>query len=236
MSSALEDYFSPFCHAEHNSRSFPRICYISIASAPRAIIRLKNSVFINNRGGEPIFFHENDIIDLGNNVMRDNSDCSCCNGAFLQREGRSCLFINTDIGSVGTQPPTYSPVALPSLNTELKAPRGGTGYFNYNLADSQYGPENWGDVRDNAEHLRYKEMQETLGDRSLDNKCDLDSNQSPIDLCDYKINSECHEHHQTRTRSGDIQLGMGEITAQILPSKLRLKYYPDRPTEGKKFL
>ena len=146
--------FIPSCHAEHNSRSFPRICCISIASAPRAIIRLKNSVFINNSGGEPIFFHENDIINLGNNVMRDNIDCSCCNGAFLQREGRSCLFINTDHGSVSTQPPTYSPVALPSLNTELRAPRGGTGYFNYNLADSQYGPEKWGDVRDNAEHLR----------------------------------------------------------------------------------
>jgi len=141
--------------------------------------------------------------------------------------------MNTYTGSVGTQPPTYSPVALPSLNTELKAPRGTTGYFNYNLADSQYGPENWGDVRDNAEHLRYKEMQETL-DRSLENKCDRDSNQSPIDLCDHKINSECHGHHQTRTRSGDIGLGMGEITAQILPSKLRLKYYPDRPAEGKK--
>lgn len=82
--------------------------------------------------------------------------------------------------------------------------------------------------------MRHQLLSETLR-RSLENKCARENQQSPIDLCEDLINNECHEHHQTRTRSGWIKLDDSEVTAQILPSKLRLKYYDDRiPQDGKK--
>jgi hypothetical protein len=213
----------------------PLLFNVSVASAPRSTVRFKNNQFIENFGGNPIFFHENDVVDLGDNTFLRNKDCSCCNGATIQRENRRCIVMNNPASEQFsiTQSPTSAPVELPILPPEFNAPRGGIGYFNYNDADSRYGPNNWRDVVNNPEHLRYKELEGTH-QRSLINRCNDNSRQSPIDLCEHKINSECQEHHQTRTHSGNILLGPNQpVTPQILPSKLRLKYYPDRTPEGK---
>lgn len=116
----------------------------------------------------------------------------------------------------------------------MRAERGGIGYFNYDNEDWEFGPKNWSKVRNNAEYLRHELLSKTLR-RSLENKCGRENQQSPIDLCEDLVNNECYEHHQTRTRSGWIKLEDNEVTAEILPSKLRLKYYDDRmPQDGKK--
>ena len=74
------------------------------------------------------------------------------------------------------------------------------GYFNYDPNDSKFGPANgWGDVKNNAEYLRYEELSVTQ-QRDLTNKCNMNTGQSPIDLCEFNINEKCHEYHQTRTR------------------------------------
>ena len=95
------------------------------------------------------------------------------------------------------QVPT-SPILTEAIVTT--ATRGGVGYFNYNMNDNKYGPRRgWGNVRLNPEHLRYQELLGTLK-RSLVNKCEWNNiNQSPIDLCENKINNDCDEYHQTRT-------------------------------------
>ncbi len=85
------------------------------------------------------------------------------------------------------------------------APIGGIGYFNYNNSDPIYGPsDGWGSVRDNPELLRYEELLPTLR-RSLINKCNWNNvRQSPIDLCENKINNDCHEYHQTRSHVSQV--------------------------------
>jgi len=203
-------------------------------------VRFINNQFVENFGGNPIFFHENDIVDLGNNIFLQNKDCSCCDGATIQRENRRCIVMNNPSSNQPPQqiptapsPPTSKPVQSPIQPLNFNAPRGGIGYFNYNSADSRYGPNSWGTVVNNPEHLRYIELEATH-QRPLANRCTGNTRQSPIDLCEHKINSECNEHHQTRTRSGNIIFGPDQpVTPQILPSKLRLKYYPDRTPEGK---
>jgi len=198
-------------------------------------VRFKNNQFTDNSGGNPILFHENDLVDLGDNVFLRNRDCSCCAGAAIQRENRRCILMNNPASDqlANTQSPTASPIENRVPVSTFNAPRGGIGYFNYNPADSRYGPNNWRDVTNNPEFLRYKELEGTH-QRSLVNRCNDQSRQSPIDLCEHKINSVCEEHHQTRTRSGNIVFGPDQpVTPQILPTKLRLKYYPDRTPEGK---
>ena len=162
-------------------------------------MRLANNQFIDNVDGETVFFHNNDVVDLNNNVFRNNAGCRCCDGAYIQRERKRCLSLNTIIP---VTEPTGSPVAPTKSDWEYQAPRGGIGYFNYNKRDTTYGPNNWGRVRENAEHLRYKELSETL-QRSLVNKCDTDAKQSPIDLCDNLINSDCKEYVKLLPESED---------------------------------
>jgi len=162
-----------------------------IAAAAGAVVQLKNNQFSSNKGGNPIFFHNNDVIDLGGNILLNNDGC---NGAFIEREGHRCLYLNGQVKPTPvTPPPTYSPIALPADIGDHSAPRGGTGYFNYNPVDNVYGPSFWGDVKDNPEHIRYQELMPTL-QRSLRNKCEKSSSkQSPIDVCEDKINAECEE-------------------------------------------
>ena len=91
----------------------------------------------------------------------------------------------------------------PATSTPHAFYQDGEGYFNYDPY-SEYGPDNnWGRIRNNAEHLRYKELSGTQ-QRDLTNKCNRNNFQSPIDLCEDKINAECHEHHQTRTHVSTI--------------------------------
>jgi len=200
----------------------------AIGIAPSAPMLLSNNIFRQNIDGNSIFFHDSSYTDNGGNVAEGND---ACNGMYIDRGGKICIVFSqlSDLVTAPHPSPLHPPT--PSLPmTSMTAPRGGIGYFNYDANDGVYGPSSgWGGVRDNAEHLRYKELSSTLK-RSLVNKCDwVNVNQSPIDLCDNKINNDCGEHHQTRTHSGNINLGDQQVIAQILPSKLRLKYYPDRP-------
>ncbi len=105
----------------------------------------------------------------------------------------------------------------PTPITKTAARGESQGYFNYNINDNKYGPNGWGEVSDNPEFKRYEELIGTLK-RSLVNKCAwLKVNQSPIDLCENKINNDCDEYHQTRTHSGNINIDDQHVTAQILP-------------------
>ncbi len=131
--------------------------------------------------------------DLGENKAEGNNDC---NGVWVDRGLRSCESFRD---SRNTVPPTASPIDNSPVYSATTAPIGGVGYFNYNMTDSTYGPSAWGNVRENAEYLRYNELAGTLK-RSLVNKCDWKNvNQSPIDLCENKINNSCDEYHQTRS-------------------------------------
>lgn len=130
------------------------------------------------------WFSDFSLTDHGGNVAHENSGC---NGVWIDRGLRSCI------------PFLYNSVTATNVTAVETAPVGGIEYFNYNESDKMYGPTNWGRVRNNAEYLRYNELKGTLK-RSLVNKCNRKSvSQSPIDLCDDKINNECYEHHQTRS-------------------------------------
>lgn len=178
---------------------------------------------------------DSNFVDGGGNEAYNNDKC---NGVFVEN-GQQCIeFVGTSTStSIGTNPAPTSQPSLPNFpketggnesdNSEVKdfepvstvtvAPRGGVGYFNYNTNDKRYGPKRWGNVKNNPEYKRYLELSNTLR-RNLRNKCNWSNiNQSPIDLCENKINKECEEFHQTRTHSGNIKLGDQEVTAQILP-------------------
>ena len=149
---------------------------------------------------------------------------SKCNGIY-NLIGRKCIEFdeNGPLSVAPTQfslPVTYSPSHAPTPGDSSSGDSssgdyevGGPGYFNYNPNDKDFGPGKlidednleyvdigWRNVRDNPEHLRWKELQPTHK-RDLPNVCakpDL-KRQSPIDLCENVINAECKEHHQTRT-------------------------------------
>jgi hypothetical protein len=56
-----------------------------------------------------------------------------------------------------------------------------------------------GEVQNNTEFKHYQDYQGTLK-CSLVNKCNWNTvNQSPIDLCENKVNNDYGEYHQTRT-------------------------------------
>lgn len=198
----------------------------AIAVAPRSTLSIFNSEFYENTGGPPIFFHERTVFDLGQNTAIDNS---VCNGILIQREKNACLPFKSD--SKQTEAPSLLPSDNPIISVNLNKKRETVGYFNYDPNDEAYGPLHWGSVQNNSEYRRYVELSDTL-QRSLVNKCERkDVLQSPIDICEDKINAECFEHHQTRTHEGNMMFG-DIIEAQILPSKLRLKYHTDRTPEG----
>lgn len=133
---------------------------------------------------------------MGGNLAYDNG---VCNGIFIDRGGSRCVSFKNGTGS-STLIPSPKPSQPPASFASTIAVRGGVGYFNYDINDEEYGPINgWGKVENNAEFKRYQELERTL-QRSLVNKCNWNTvNQSPIDLCENKINNDCKEYHQTRT-------------------------------------
>ena len=176
---------------------------------------------------------DTNFVDGGGNSAINNSDC---NGIFVQN-GSRCIGFLASSRIISPQAPTVAPqqnslqgsyniednnkgseeIKSPLVPTETLAPREGVGYFNYNMNDNRYGPSGWGSVRNNPEYMRYLELSNTLK-RSLRNKCNWRHiNQSPIDLCENKINKECEEYHQTRTHSGNINIGDRQVKAEILP-------------------
>lgn len=198
----------------------------AIAVAPRSPLSIFNCKFYENTGGPPIFFHERTVFDLGQNTAFDNS---VCDGIVIQREKHVCLPFELDKRQ--TEAPISIPSGSPTSSANLNRGRGKAGYFNYDPNDEVYGPLHWGSIQDNSEYLRYVELSDTL-QRSLVNKCERkDILQSPIDICEDKINAECFEHHQTRTHEGNMKFSE-IVEAQILSSKLRLKYHTDRTPEG----
>ena len=210
----------------------------AIGNAPNALITMKNNRFINNFGGVPVFLHgellsilhslcemnvelnlcsslikiDGFYKDLGGNLAESNYDC---NGLWIERGGSKCVVFQLILR------PSHLPSSMPSTpKITTSAPRGGVGYYNYDINDDEYGPKSggWGDVKDSYEFQRYKELSGTLK-RSFINKCDWKHvNQSPIDLCEDKINSDCQEYHQTRTR-------VRKFCCIIFPS-LNLKFHP----------
>lgn len=138
------------------------------------------------------------VDDQGGNTAFSNDGC---NGIFIQRQGKRCHLLTRDSRPSTFPPSTNTSPSVPT-NTSPSVPtddeKKGQGYFNYNPYDAKYGPNNWGNVKRNPEHLRFIELGETH-DRDLGNRCGLGSKQSPIDLCENKVNAQCDEHHQTRT-------------------------------------
>ena len=129
-----------------------------------------------------------------------------------------------------------------------------TGNRTFSFLDYQNSA--WSTVKDNLERRYWEEFKMN---RTLVNRCQSTPNrlQSPIDLCETYVNSECKEHHQIRnrvsflnlksdinvkldaslknklrmlTQGGDYNLNDTEITVQILPSKLRILYSRSNPT------
>ena len=169
------------------------IYFNSVGAAARAITQLKSNRFFQNKGGNPVFFHTMTLIDLTGNAMDENDDCDCCYGALIQREGERCIFLGNNPNGNIRPPPTSKPIeSLPTIPIH-NAPRGGPGYFNYDPKDNDYGPTAWNEVRNNHEYERYQELKQAL-QRPLLNKCNsLQSNQSPIDLCENIVNDDCKE-------------------------------------------
>ena len=232
---------------------------------------------------------ENLFGDLGGNVAKGNT---FCNGIWIDRGGSRCIAFFDRIATASTtSAPSGTPTSTYTIihpHVQEQSPRGGVGYYNYDINDNLFGPHNWGEVEESFEYKRLKELSGTLN-RSLLNKCDWNNiNQSPIDLCEDKINNDCREFHQTRTHvswynlcnmcplfcfkvfltihslrvvisfwvtsisllrfcrrkfvkqnmiSSSFVLMCVNVHCRLLfvmtHSKLRLKYYPDRPLTGK---
>jgi len=88
---------------------------------------------------------------------------------------------------------------------------------------TEYIENGWTTVKKSNEYNYWEifDMNRTLG-----NRCGSEPwrTQSPIDLCDTHVTTECKEHHQIRTRAGDYNLDDAEVELKILPSKLRIEY------------
>lgn len=156
---------------------------------------LERITILENKGGVPIYFHDQSYTILGQNFAEGND---VCDGIFIDG-GSGCIRFQST-SDQATSSIEATTITIPSPTPKTTAPRGGTGYFNYDFEDLEYGPNRgWGEVRQNPEQLRYQELIGTLK-RSLINKCDWKNvNQSPIDLCENKINKDCYEYHQIRT-------------------------------------
>jgi hypothetical protein len=170
------------------------------------------NLFVGNLGRNPIYIENSEVTDMGGNNATGNNGC---NGIFVAERSQCVPFndqrANTSI-SLGPSPVTVDGDFLTSsVPRSGTTPRGGSGYFNYDPNDYDYGPgvmqktnqrgafhfahNGWANVVGNAEYIRWNELSPTHN-RSLANKCSLDSGQSPIDLCEKNINSKCIEHHQ----------------------------------------
>ena len=92
-----------------------------------------------------------------------------------------------------------------------------------NITYLDYEGNNWINNR-NSDNYFYWESLKT--NRTLDNRCysDPSRQQSPIDLCDEFVNTQCFEHHQIRNVGGDYDLDDENVQLKILPSKLRIEY------------
>lgn len=159
------------------------------------------NTFTSNQGRNPVYFQGINFTDIGGNVASMNNGC---NGIFIADQSARCKKFSSEsvqVTSGPTSPPMSSartsfPTAALSRSNGT-TPRGGTGYFNYDPIDSQYGPMfgGWKTVTGNAEYLRWKALSDQH-QRSLANKCDSSFGQSPIDLCENYLNADCMEHHQ----------------------------------------
>ena len=100
------------------------------------------------------------------------------------------------------------------------------GYFDYNPS-SPYGPHRWHKVEEQTLEGEYwEEEYSKFIEPDLDkNMCDSNSRrQSPIDVRLDKVDGQCFEYHEIRHTDGAIGIDHPKVDAQILPTKLRIKY------------
>jgi hypothetical protein len=168
---------------------------------------------VSNFGRSPIFVDGSSFIDFGGNNATGNDGC---NGVFFTDKATCVPFSERTLNVPSTALPkkpviVHSDYLSSSLPRSGITPRGGRGYFNYDPNDAEFGPgikqeinqrggshfvrNGWKNVVGNTEYIRWKELSPTHN-RSLENKCSLDNGQSPIDLCEKYINTDCVEHHQ----------------------------------------
>ena len=102
-----------------------RLLSNSIAAAARAIVAIESNKFYDNIGGDPIFFHTPSMQDQGGNILKDNSGCGCCDGAYIQREGGRCALLDIRVPSTPApiiQLPSMKPNVLPSTEPPVLPP------------------------------------------------------------------------------------------------------------------
>ena len=100
------------------------------------------------------------------------------------------------------------------------------GYFDYNPS-SPYGPHRWHKVEEQTLEGEYwDEEYSKFIEPDLDkNMCGSNSRrQSPIDVRLDKVDGQCFEYHEIRHTDGAISVHDPKVDAQILPTKLRIKY------------
>lgn len=143
-------------------------------------------------------------------------------------------------------PTTSVPTAVPTMTTPLPVlmfppnpvpSNPYAGYFNYDPTDSDYGPDEWGDVDTSNSYLKefsnngFGTWRGHLGERDpTKNRCDPRSRdfQSPIDLYQTVGEAEavCDAPHQIRSRPANYGVSSTRLKKRIEPHKLSL--VPDR--------
>jgi hypothetical protein len=100
--------------------------------------------------------------------------------------------------------PTYTPPPDPDEEFLPLVDRNQPdGYFNFNKADPDFGPDHWEDIDiSNNEWKRYEDQEE--GFSVSRNECGRGGIQSPIDLS--RTNAACEEFHQVRARVSSVDL------------------------------
>lgn len=116
------------------------------------------------------------------------------------------------------------------------APMNKTGYFNYDPNDKKYGPNAWknfekDDVNNFPDYDYFKrfddELHQQLSKGFAYNYCGwsrYDDDQSPIDLNNEDVNTECYEYHELREKGGSLALSDPSVKVRILRNKLRFEY------------
>ena len=100
------------------------------------------------------------------------------------------------------------------------------GYFDYDPS-SPFGPNRWHKVDEQTLEGEYwDEEYSKFIEPDLDkNMCGSNSRrQSPIDVRLDRVDGQCFEYHEIRHTDGVISVHDPKVDAQILPTKLRIKY------------
>lgn len=133
--------------------------------------------------------------------------------------------------SAPSSTPSAAPTISPTNYLWVSEPLPGeddmdNGYFDYN-PNSPFGPHRWHKVEEQTLEGEYwDEEYSKFIEQDLDkNMCGSNSRrQSPIDVRLSQVDGQCFEYHEIRHTDGAISVHDPEVDAQILPTKLRIKY------------